>query len=175
MSSSFVAALRAEVASLEEELSKSLVYQRLAEARKMLALYEPPAVEADETVPQRVLGSVASALAKPPEARPPRAQSPERAKALEAARLLLTNRSGPTPTGIIYDHVTSLGIEIGGKDPRNNLSAMLSNSPMFKSNGRSGWSLATDNGPRDPVPTENMAEPSADGSDVLNGDAPEAS
>jgi hypothetical protein len=154
MSSSFVAALRSEVANLEEELSKSLVYQRLAEARKMLALYEPPAVAVDEPPSQRVLGSVGSAIAKPTEARPPRAQSPERARALEAARLLLANRSGPTPTGVIYDHVTSLGIEIGGKDPRNNLSAMLSNSPMFKSNRRSGWSLApaddpaVDDGPR---------------------------
>ncbi len=34
-----------------------------------------------------------------------------------------------------------MGILIGGNEPRNNLSAMLSNSGLFTSNGRSGWTI----------------------------------
>lgn len=60
---------------------------------------------------------------------------------MELAELFLRNRSGPTPTREILDHIVALGGEIGGKEPVSNLSAMLSNSGRFQSHGRAGWTL----------------------------------
>lgn len=149
---SFIAALKTEIANLEAELERSLPYIRLQEVRRTLALYEsdePPAAKRPS------LGATLAMLAGKSEASlaaserivspfTARRGSPERAKALEAARLFLANRTGePTPTAAIYDHIVGLGIEIGGSDPRNNLSAMLSNSDIFLSHGRSGWTLTS--------------------------------
>ncbi|MGX1741084.1 hypothetical protein ACWIEX_05950 [Bosea sp. NPDC055353] len=163
---SFVAALKAEIANLEAELERSLTYIRLQEARRMLALYEKdqPA-EPKRRSPQidnlaAQLADVAkryqNSLATIQKHQSPfqvRRGSPERAKALEAARLFLLNRvDEPTPTAAIYDHILQLGIEIGGNDPRNNLSAMLSNSPIFQSHGRAGWTLASADDNHEPDP-----------------------
>lgn len=148
---SFVAALKTEIANLEAELERSLPYIRLQEARRMLALYEDDrTVSVKRQGPQyenlaEQIADFANRLATPKTSPfTSRRGSPERAKALEAARLFLVNRTGePTTTAAIFEHVAGLGIEIGGKDPQNNLSAMLSNSPIFQSHGRSGWTLAS--------------------------------
>lgn len=162
---SFVAALKAEIANLEAELERSVTYIRLQEVRRMLALYErdqpgelrrpisPPrqSLAAQIAHVNRIYSTKAEAIRAAQSPFTIRRGSPERAKALEAARLFLINRVGdPTPTAAIYDHIAGLGIEIGGNDPRNNLSAMLSNSPIFQSHGRAGWTLASaddDNAP----------------------------
>jgi hypothetical protein len=136
MSGSFVAALKAEIANLEAELYENKVYRRLGEARQLLALYDDEPAESGRSALRQMF--IANAVKRDAARR----SSPDRAKALDAARMFLTNRVGePTPTGIIYDHIVSLGIEIGGNEPRNNLSAMLSNSPIFQSHGRAGWTL----------------------------------
>lgn len=132
MNTPFVAALDSEIASLETALNQDVRFVRLREVRRLRELYsdgEPAAV-----TPTQAIGE--------PTSRPPlRRTDPERLRALEAARLLLANKVGPVPTAELYEHVKSLDIVIKGKDPQNNLSAMLSNSGMFKANGRSGWTL----------------------------------
>ncbi|SFC76382.1 hypothetical protein SAMN05428997_11155 [Bosea sp. CRIB-10] len=136
-----VAALKAEIAALERELLENVTYQRLLVAKQMVALYEP---QATALRPPLVPPASLTPLTAPPRLAdpPPRRGNPERARALDAARLFLANRiAEPTPTAAIYDHIVSLGIEIGGSDARNNLSAMLSNSPIFQSHGRTGWTL----------------------------------
>lgn len=157
----FVSALKAEIANLEA--AKRLTDQRLAEARRMLALYEP---SADVDASGEKLGDI---LGRPPYAPdmssaklPTRMPSPERAKVLELAQTFLAGRMAPTPTAVIYDHVISMGGRIGGNDPRNNLSAMLSNSDLFRSHGRSGWTLvraeASDKEPPEPAPSSALAD-----------------
>ena len=65
-------------------------------------------------------------------------------RAIDAAALFLAGRDNtlPTATGTIFEHLRRAGVRIGGKDPKNNLSAILSSSGRFKANGRSGWTLA---------------------------------
>ena len=71
-----------------------------------------------------------------PTPKPPvRRTSPEWIRALEAARLLLSDRAGPLPTAEVYDHVVRLCIALDGEEPRNNLSAMLANSGLLQANG----------------------------------------
>lgn len=164
---SFIAALKAEIANLEAELERSLTFIRLQEARRMLALYEqdrPAEPKRSAISPGQDLATQLAEVSRKyanqveamRSARSPftvRRGSPERAKALEAARLFLLNRVGdPTTTAAIYEHVLGLGIEIGGNDPRNNLSAMLSNSPIFQSHGRAGWTLASADDNHEPDP-----------------------
>lgn len=67
--------------------------------------------------------------------------SPERAAILAKAKALLAGRTEPTPTIDIFEEINQ-EIEIPGAVPKNNLSAMLSNSKDFTSHGRSGWTLS---------------------------------
>lgn len=67
--------------------------------------------------------------------------SPERQAILDLAKAFLAPRLYPTTTMEIFEHI-SRQMEIPGKEPRNNLSAMLSNSSEFQSHGRAGWTLA---------------------------------
>ena len=123
MSAPFVAALEEEIANLEKELSENITYRRLAEAKRMLALY------VSRPSPQTSTLRVRPMPAYPTRVRAVQAvrqRSSERVKALDAARLFLANRTGePIPTAEIYDHIVSLGIQVPGNEPRNNLSAML--------------------------------------------------
>lgn len=129
----FTVALKAEIQELENELKNDPRYTKLESLRSVLLLYQPSGVE-----PQKSSDSPTRTVTRAP--------SEGRAKAIELARLYLKNRSGPTPTRDIFDHIINNGAEIGGKDPVNNLSAMLSNSDEFQSNGRAGWTLAPENG-----------------------------
>lgn len=161
MAGPFVEALKAEIANLEAALAQDLTYRRLLEARRMLALYQPVqdaiaagsiragAISAGHIMGNAIQPTALRAVAPNQIADPPRSSrrsSPDRAKALDAARMFLANRtSEPTPTSVIYDHVAGLGIPIAGEKPQNNLSAMLSNaSDIFRSHGRSGWTLRSE-------------------------------
>lgn len=139
MAQDFSIALRAEIAELESALSADLRYKRLQELRRVLALYPPPppqrAMFAGGGEPEVSFGTFVTRTQSG------RKTSPERAKALEVAKMFLANRVGPTPTRDIYDHIISLGLSIQGEVPVNNLSAMLSNSEDFLSHGRVGWTL----------------------------------
>jgi hypothetical protein len=149
MATDFSSALRAEIAELEAALEADLRFRRLTELRRILDLYptEPHEHVASGWARAELVNKFAFALS-PRQTATGRKMSPERAKALEVAKLFLANRSGPTPTRDIYDHLLSLGLSIPGEVPVNNLSAMLSNSDEFFSHGRSGWSIR---GPDTPI------------------------
>jgi hypothetical protein len=63
--------------------------------------------------------------------------------AISAAKEFVRRQGRATPTQEIYDYLVSEGIEISGKQPRNTLSAMLSNSMEFQSIDRKGWRLTS--------------------------------
>jgi hypothetical protein len=64
--------------------------------------------------------------------------SPEREALLNDIDRLLEGVTAPMRTSEIYDLV-SLVHEIGGEEPRSNLSAIMHNSKRFQSHGRRGW------------------------------------
>ena len=66
--------------------------------------------------------------------------------ATEATIAFLRGQSGPVPTVRILEHLKEVGIALGGSQPRNSLSVMLSRSRLFKAHGRRGWTLAEDDG-----------------------------
>lgn len=137
----FVAALDEEIAELRAALESDIRYLRLKDLERVRhERYgdEPATAEAaDEVAP--------TAQPRQPPSPPMRRTSPERQRAIEAARLFLVNHAAPVPTSRLYDHVVGLGIPIAGTNPQNNLSAMLSNADtIFQSNGRSGWTLRSE-------------------------------
>lgn len=137
MSSEFSSALRREIAALEAELANSPTYRRLKALRQALVEYEgrdsPSAPVARHGVTQ---------YAK-------RRHTPAREAVFDFVRKLLADRDYPTPTRDIFSAMQDANVEIGGKQPINNLSAMLSNSDEFVSYGRSGWLLKKNDSLRD--------------------------
>ncbi|MEQ8651641.1 MAG: hypothetical protein RIC87_04190 [Kiloniellales bacterium] len=116
--------LEAEIASIESELEQDVRFQRLKVLQQALLLYKEPYSQKGETNP-----------------RPTRASRPNPVKdrVLELAGELIDASEGPVPTSQILEHVERHGVEVSGKQPLHNVSAMLSNSDEFKSQGRSGW------------------------------------
>lgn len=157
MTQDLVSALEAEIESLEAELREDIRFVRLQTLRQALALYVDPDAALDQlraaglSVVQsgqvsrgstpgrqnRVNFSTLTAAQR----NAGRRTSVEKSQAMDAAAMLLRNRSGPVPTREILDHLIDYGIDIGGSSPLNNLSATLSNSDRFKSLGRNGWVL----------------------------------
>ncbi|MER8787766.1 hypothetical protein NKH71_07870 [Mesorhizobium sp. M0983] len=138
---SFKESLRQEIRELEEELRANALNKKLQGLKEVLALYETSGEEGGR--PNEMLQPIRTVTRVPSESR---------AKAMELAELFLRNRSGPTPTREILDHIVTHGGEIGGREPISNLSAMLSNSNLFQSHGRVGWTLAS--GDEDTEPLE---------------------
>lgn len=64
-----------------------------------------------------------------------------RQRVIAAVEEFLAGKTTPTPVADIYDHVVGLGLKIGGRDPRSNLSATLWKAGPFKAQGRAGWVL----------------------------------
>lgn len=170
MSDDLIRAVQGEIAKLEAELERDVRIRRLQSLRGVLKLYQSPTAEANfadlflanagvssrpsladylaAVTKQEDESSITpSAAAK----RGGRQASPERERALQAARILVTNRSGPVTTREILEYLDSLAIPVGGENPLNNLSAMLSNSNQFKSHGRSGWTLVDDEPSPEPI------------------------
>lgn len=155
----FKDALRAEIAALEAQLQMTELYQKLQGLRSVLSLYDSGGGASEPGRDPRMLGKPPSLidtmirqLARENAAKEAatvgqqrsitRVPSEARAKAMELAELFLRNRSAPTPTRDILEHILANGGEIGGQEPVSNLSAMLSNSDKFQSHGRIGWTLA---------------------------------
>jgi hypothetical protein len=88
---------------------------------------------------------------------------------LDAAADLTRGRTDPTPTTEILQHLQSIGVYVGGKVPRNNLSSKLSHSDRFHAHGRAGWTLVEAEG----VPDETSHEAPDD--DAAEGDTSGAS
>lgn len=152
MSNDFLSALTAEIETLVAELEADPRQQKLRELRRVEALYNGHPVPA---IRQRIR-PVAAAASTPPR----RSPSPERLAILDQAKKFIAGRHHPTPTAEIYETL-ALMMEIPGKDPKNNLSAMLSNSPEFVSHRRAGWTLASESPAKTPEATGDLLTRSA--------------
>ena len=152
MSTGFKEALEREISDLEKSLEADPRFIKLRELQRVASLYTPGAQVADAF--KMIVGSFATGTRVTParafagggEATPVmdgqrRMQAISRQKVLEDAENILRGRTEPTKTADLYDDLVAAGHEIGGDDPKNNLSAMLSKSPLFRSHKRAGWTL----------------------------------
>ncbi|QEE37886.1 MULTISPECIES: hypothetical protein [unclassified Methylobacterium] len=145
MGSELLAAIDAEIDAIEIELAGDVRVARLKALRELRKLY----VSSDrgrQVDPQSsaagssdIEGSASNSSAQSRTIN--RRIAPHRSQAVDAIALHLKNRTGPVPTKDLLEHIASLGIDVGGSNPLNNLSAILSNSGRFDSQGRSGWTL----------------------------------
>jgi hypothetical protein len=141
MSTQFVQALDSEIAQLKAELGRDPRYLKLRELERVRKLYT------DEAAPAQVSSN---GFAPSHKGTSGRTQSPQTKQALDAAERILRDRPTgmfppvPMPIAHLLRRIEHAGIEITGQNPRNTLSAMLSNSPRFRSHGRIGWTLAED-------------------------------
>jgi len=143
--SGFAEAMRAEITGLETELARDVRYIRLRELRKLLPLYGNDDSHTNAKEP-----TVAMAKSSAKQVRQSTRQtSPQRDKALSAAREFVISRGNVVPTRDILTHLLSIGINVSGAKPLNNLSAIISTSGEFEAHGRSGWTLLEHDDPRD--------------------------
>jgi hypothetical protein len=70
-----------------------------------------------------------------------RSSSASRQAILDRAKEIIGEADTPVATATLFE-IISEEMEIPGTNPKNNLSAMLSNSDEFVSHGRAGWTLA---------------------------------
>jgi hypothetical protein len=165
MSTGFKEALEREISDLEKSLETDPRFIKLRELQRVASLYtpgvnpvdglkafvnmltvgNPPRAHAGGGLPAGI-GSKHAMFAGGGEAMPlvdgqRRMQAITRQRVLEDAENILRGRSDPTKTADLYDDLVAAGHEIGGDDPKNNLSAMLSKSPLFRSHKRAGWTL----------------------------------
>ncbi len=172
---SLVAAIDAEIASLEAELLGDERYVKLLKLREIRKLYgsanaetERPLKVAEGLVRQNFSHGVRKTVVVETKRQTPSGRS-ERQRALEAAERLLTGEVNPVRTSDILSVLASEGIHIGGQQPTSNLSAMLYHSSRFKSYGRAGWTLASDTAQAETESTAGSPideEPAADTSRV---------
>lgn len=82
---------------------------------------------------------------------------PDRLKVIEHAANAIRGREEPTKTSEIFEELApEVRALIRGEEPKSNLSAMLFHSPIFRSHGRSGWTL--DEAPEWPSPVLDSGE-----------------
>lgn len=143
--SKFAEAMRTEIAGLETELTRDVRYIRLRELRKLLSLYGE-----DDSYSNVKEPTVATAAPSAKRVRQsPRQTSPQRDNALSAVREFVISRKDVVPTRDILTHLLSIGINVSGAKPLNNLSAIISTSGEFEAHGRSGWTLLERDDPHD--------------------------
>ncbi|MBB5046845.1 hypothetical protein HNR60_001594 [Rhodopseudomonas rhenobacensis] len=160
MSDNFVEALDAEIAELEADIAArpDVRVVKLADLRSIRQRFYT-----SSNTTHHVSGAFAIQTVLGHARAVGRRRAPETEAALNAARELLAGRSTPTRTSDIFDHLRQRGISVPGNDPPSNLSAMLSKARNFVSHGRSGWTLADDDGP--PAPPDPVAPPPGPHSD----------
>jgi hypothetical protein len=136
--SDFVASLDLEIDRLARAIEDIPEVRKLRELQRVRALY----VE-ESKAPTRL--GVASGYMQP---RPSagRKMSPERQRALDFLAVYLGEQTNPIKTTTILEALAGNGISIGGNDPVNSLSALLSTSDKFVAHGRSGWTLTPSRG-----------------------------
>ncbi len=134
--SRFVEAMRAEIASLEAELARDVRFIRLRELRKLTPLYGD---DNHAETPKPAAATAMPSIARTRQS--PRQSSSERESALASSREYIISRGDVVPTRDILVHLAKLEIEVGGSNPLNNLSAILSTSGLFRAHGRQGWTL----------------------------------
>jgi len=131
------------MADLERELHADPRFMRLQTLKKMRTDYLAV------TGPARAPTTLELVAGSQPAAAPrsttltvrarTRSIDPRREALLEKVRVFLAGKLAPTKTAEIFSHLEAIGVEVGGQDPRNNLSAIIHNSGRFKSFGRLGW------------------------------------
>jgi hypothetical protein len=131
--SEFLPSLDAEIGRLERAVEAIPEVVKLRELRRVRAMY----AESETTSrAAQIVAKIDQAIS------PGRRMSPERQRALDfIAEQLARAVGGPIRTSTLMEMLTGAGIEIGGSDPLNNLSALLSTSGRFIAHGRSGWTL----------------------------------
>lgn len=135
MPEDFVASLDTEIDRLQQAVDRIPEVRQLAELKRVRALYSSSGpIKSAERV---VIGDHASAVV----IRAGRKMAPGRQRALEFVAMLLGQESGPVKTVTLARAIQQAGIDIGGGDPVNSLSALLSTSGQFQAHGRSGWTL----------------------------------
>lgn len=151
MSADLINAVNGEIATLETDLRRDPRYRKLEQLKALRALYTGEQAQAPApNHPRRTARQVNPIPRR-------RSGSPERQAILEKARAFLTGRNTLVPTMDIFEAI-SQEMVIPGKVPRNNLSAMLSNSDWFVSHGRSGWTLAENEETSDASTESNASE-----------------
>jgi hypothetical protein len=129
--SDFLNALDREVAALERQLSEHPAYRKLAELRRVRSIYTGEE-KTHQTLP--ITGSFQRRARAP--------STGKRSEILQAILDFLREKSGPTKTADILAHVQQLGFEVGGANPSNTISSILSKSDEVDSKGWSvGWVL----------------------------------
>lgn len=133
----FLDHLQAEMQALERSLENDPRYIKLRELQRVRALYD---------VQRGAASANSSSLREVPERAQhkrsvPREMSPATKRVIGAARELLMGRTAPMPLRKMYHEIAEVrGIPIGGREPINNLSAMLYRYG-FEAVGRAGWRL----------------------------------
>lgn len=136
MSDSFLRALDVEIADLERDLASNPTYLKLCEATRLRAMYDQSANHERSDASMTPDSAAQGGTRK-------RSVSPSRQAIVDGVLEILRYRDGyPTKTAHILDKLSAKGISVPGTNPKNNLSAMLSNSDLFVSHGRVGWTLA---------------------------------
>jgi hypothetical protein len=136
--SRFVEALDSEIEALESALQADPRYMKLREAKRLRDVY----VGIDATP---------AAYTKSPEAT--KRFAGKSLETINAVKVFLASELRPVPTMKIVEHLEILGIKYGGETPQNTVSSILSKSPDFTSNGRSGWTLTRKEKADDTIPT----------------------
>lgn len=175
----FVDHLNAEIQALERSLDDDPRFIKLRELRRVQALYQDHSGIAHADSP----AATAPRERIPHDRSSPREMKPATKLVVDAAREHLAGRVSLVPLRDLYHEIAEVrGIPIGGKDPVNNLSAMLYRYG-FEAVGKAGWRLRQDTKSDAPsaetadlTPDDDMGEaPNADldCSPRLNGAASE--
>jgi hypothetical protein len=160
----FLDHMNEEIATFENALATDPRYLKLSALREARKHYlrdaALPAQEVERASPHT-------------ERRSSREMAPQRRRALEETEAFLTGKTSPVLTrDIFHQIVTVKGCEIGGRDPQNGLSAILSRSEKFIAHGRAGWTLAEVKSDATESETPNSSElfgaPKANGAEPLS-------
>ena len=121
--------------------------QRLAQLRRKLKgnrdFHEYLDVETSIRTIQRLLGNGVSRSSS-------RKRGPRNPEIVETAVAIMRERDGrPIRVRELYRELEERGIQVLGNPPSRNLSAKLSYSPQFESQGADGWVLNEDSAPSD--------------------------
>jgi hypothetical protein len=161
MTTPFLASLDGEISRLETIIEALPETRQLHELRRVRALYSVPSVLRANDAQDSAHFVMTT--------RPGRKMSSDRQRALEFAQVYMAGQTLHTKTVDLLNALISHGIEIGGSDPVNSLSALLSTSGKFVAHGRAGWTLKPSNdGSQVSAPAEAGGNPGAGAPGQIN-------
>lgn len=135
---SFIDHVDAEIQALERSLEDEPRFLKLRELYRIRRLYTSSVAPMNGVD----LGHRPAPVEAPQRKPATRKVSPETEQVIAETEFFLQGNASPIPLRNLYHHVVNVrGCKIGGKDPVNGLSAMLSRSGRFVAHGRSGWTL----------------------------------